>query len=877
MSRLLYTQPQPQPLSLSLSGQLVAPTRQAARDFAAPHCQLEGLARRCLGQADWQVAPTLSARRQLRASVQAVLEPRDPLGTSRAVKPALDALLRANLDLERLQAEAAPRVADLARLAQHYRQALAERRLVDPADLLWKATELGQPSDRRAYLFYGYFQPRRDQLAWIDAIAGPGSQWWLPWGANPRFSSNQRAIADLQQRGWQTVEGETGGDRLGDRLQARWLAAAGEPVAGARVAAYPNQEAEVRSVLAQVKARLADGVPARDLVLVARDERSYGPLLAAIAWEYGVPLRLLYKIPLRETRLGAWLALVAAAIQNDFPYELTAQMLAHPLAQQLSPEAWEQARQRRPRGLAAWQACGCDLSAYVWPDETAPRAVWMQHWRDFCQANQVRHRASHWPAEILAYNGLQAALDDLTAVSPEPLSGSDFWQELLDWLDLLATPAQPGRGGVELHSPLTLFGARYAEVFVLGAAEGTLPATLENDSWLDFHARRHLAAAGFDLEAAPEMANREALSFYFLLGLPEMGLHLSYPERRDRDPQLPSPHLATLGLEPVAPTAVPLASPEEERRAKLLTAADLDEVGQQARRAWEIERRRERAEPPDEYDGVIGVPLDPAVQTLSATQLQELGQCPFKWFAKRLLRLQEPPEAAADLEISERGRLYHRCLELVLQDGQTRLEVAQVSLAALSEAFRAAEQELALPERPAWTVQREEHLATLHLNLQPDNSHFLAPGAAIADRERTFTLDNWHGLRLTGKIDRVDREPEGLRVLDYKTGSSVAKVQDASGAATLEVQLAIYSAAIAQAFGEPPHRAQYYSLTKREIINAAPSEAADLEAFAARVSAHLAAGSYPVAPDREQTACTYCPYDLVCRRGPRLQRRGSID
>jgi len=874
MSRLLHTQPQPQPPLLS--GQLVAPTRQAARDFVAPHTQLEDLARRSLQQAGWQVAPPLSARCQLRASVQAVLQPRDPLGTSRAVKPALDTLLRANLDLERLQAEAAPRIADLARLAQHYRQALTERRLVDPAELLWKATELRPPGDRRAYLFYGYFQPRRDQLAWIDAIAGSGSQWWLPCAANPRFSNNQRAIADLQQRGWQTVEGETGGGRLGDRLQARWLAAAGEPVAGARVAAYPNQEAEVRSVLAQVKARLADGISACNLVLVARDERSYGPLLAAIAWEYSVPLRLLYKIPLRETRLGAWLALVAAAIQNDFPYELTAQMLAHPLAQQLPAAAWEQARQRRPRGLAAWQACGCDLSTYAWPAETAPRAVWMQRWRDFCQANQVRHRASHWPAEICAYNCLQDALDDLATVAPEPLSRQDFWQELLDCLDLLTTPAQPGRGGVELHSPLTLFGARYAEVFVLGAAEGTLPALLENDPWLDFHARRQLAAAGFDLEAALEIANRDALSFYFLLGVPGECLHLSYPERRDRDPQLPSPYLATLGLEPVAPTAVPLASPEEERRAKLLTAADLDEVGQQARRAWEIERRRESAEPPDEYDGVIGVPLDPAAQTLSATQLQELGQCPFQWFAKRRLRLQEPDEAAADLEWSERGRLYHRCLELVLQDGQTRLEVAQVSLATLSEAFQVAEQELALPERPAWTVQREEQVATLYLNLQPDNSHFLAAGAAIAGCELTFTLNNWHGLRLTGKIDRVDREPEGLRVLDYKTGSSVAKVQDASGAATLEVQLAIYSAAIAQEFGEPPHRAQYYSLVKREVIKAAPSEAADLEAFTARVRAHWAAGAYPVAPDREQTACSYCPYDLVCRRGPRLQRKGKV-
>ena len=46
-----------------------------------------------------------------------------------------------------------------------------------------------------------------------------------------------------------------------------------------------------------------------------------------------------------------------------------------------------------------------------------------------------------------------------------------------------------------------------------------------------------------------------------------------------------------------------------------------------------------------------------------------------------------------------------------------------------------------------------------------------------------------------------------------------------------------------------------------------------LTAFAARVQGALETGHFAVEPDADGTACEYCAFDLVCRKGPRLERK----
>src|SRR5690606_22294844 len=124
----------------------------------------------------------------------------------------------------------------------------------------------------------------------------PGSVAVLPAG----FAASEAAATQLAARGWSVERDELVGDGPGPRLAARFTAsragAAARPEDGAAAAAFrlADEEDEVRFALSRVQRLLADGVPAERIVLVARDERGYGPLVKAVGAEFGVPVRLAY-------------------------------------------------------------------------------------------------------------------------------------------------------------------------------------------------------------------------------------------------------------------------------------------------------------------------------------------------------------------------------------------------------------------------------------------------------------------------------------------------------------------------------------------------------------------------------------------------------
>jgi CRISPR/Cas system-associated exonuclease Cas4 (RecB family) len=67
--------------------------------------------------------------------------------------------------------------------------------------------------------------------------------------------------------------------------------------------------------------------------------------------------------------------------------------------------------------------------------------------------------------------------------------------------------------------------------------------------------------------------------------------------------------------------------------------------------------------------------------------------------------------------------------------------------------------------------------------------------------------------------------------------------------------------------------AYYYSLTKGERIRGKRLSAGELADLAEGAKASLEDGY--LLPDRLQRDCAFCDFDLVCRRGPRLDRKGE--
>ncbi len=834
---------------------VVVPNPRAARRVGAPFVSLEVLARRALPP-ELGVAPPLVLSQAHRA-VLAGRGSRDPAGEARATSDAVAALLRSGAELKAL-ARLGGRLGERAEEALALSERLAEVGLVHPASVLHEAARWVRPEP--LYVF-GYPHLGFDQRAFLERAAGEGSVLVFPDPGAPFAAPARDAAEALERAGWRVERVRSKVATPGERAARRF---AGEhEEAQVEVLALPDPEAEVRAVLAQVKALLLEGVPSHRIALVTRDDAAIGPLALAVAWEYGVPLRALYAVPLADTRLGGWVSTLLEAAATDFPFEATARLLVHPLGPGLSPEAWEGARRTHPSGPEAWRSLGAPEALFSLP-QRARRGVFAEALRRALEGLEVRRRALPWPREVLAYHAL---LDGLRTL-PDPgedLTLADFRAEVAELLQAETVPAAPGRGGVELHTPLSLAGAEYDHLFVLGLNEGRFPPPVRDDPALDFFELRRAAEAGFPAESPTEAAHREALHLFTLLSGARRRVVLAYNHRDGG----PSPFLAPFGEgHPPEPVA---ASREEARRAWLRGGSGAgDPVLPYARAAREVELAREGPGTPDAHDGVTGRPVDPAGRAFAVTELEALGQCPFKWFAGRLLGLAEPEEAPEELDASLRGQLYHEALARAVRPGES----PRAAEDRLEDAFREAEEALGLSRLPGWHGERLEHLARLRRLVASDA--FAQEGAVTVAVERSFEGIEWRGFRVQGRLDRADRVGGEVVLYDYKAGKSVpGGVKDEQGRLKLDFQLPLYREVAPELFPGLKVGAAYYLLVGAAKAESARIQSSALDDLAGRLRRHLEEGDFRVEPDVGQEACSFCPLDLVCRRGPRLWRKGD--
>ena len=868
--------------------QVITPSKAIASYLRVPHYSLESLTQNMVRLRGIRLASALLSRRLMQNAVREVIDTKDIEGTAKAFLPTVKDLLRNNIDLKQLQVASDLRIHQIGNLAIAYRHQLRQTKHIDAAELYWQGST--NISYQKTYTFYGYFAPEKGELAVIDAIAGQDSVLVLP--LEDLYPQNQQAMTWLQSRGWEWLRdssyfeqsrksqgiGAVGGTKeqtVNQKLPQCFKQSSTLP-AGVKLNVFPNLIEEVRGVLTQVKILQSQGVSTQDMVLATRDERLYGETLMDMAWEYNLPVQVCYEIPLEQTRLGSWLKLLLEVVSDNFPFEATARLLSHPLVKQMPLEIWSAARETHPQGLIAWQELGVDLNLLDFPNSCS-RSVWLSHLFNILSSWEILENAKSWAREIVAYYRLQSGLKELSQ-SEALLNKTAFSNEISEILALLTIPAQPGRGGIDLHCLTSLWGTSYPYVFVLGCAEGILPQAIADDQILDFHSRKQLGKQGFNLPTAIDMAMKETFDFYCMLKVPTQQIIFSYPESIDCRPVIPSPYLSRLGLKPSPVRNLPLASIEQARQLylrqpNLLPTDSKSWLISEIHHALQVESNRESAVAPDEYDGVIRVSIDSQDKIFSASQLIQLGQCPFKWFSARLLKLQELVEAESDLDAATRGNLYHRCLELSLVNIKTADDLAKFSKSQLAQAFAIAEQELKLTELTGWEAQRQEHLNLLSLNLAA--AEFLPPEREVVATETKFEMQ-WHGLEIRGQVDRIDRTAAGLTVIDYKTSSTTpAGIKDSIGKANIDLQLAVYQDAIAKQYpGEVIDTAAYYSLTKQKTISRPKKDVTELATFAQQVKAHLQQGYYPVAPDIERKACRYCDYDLVCRQSDRLSRKG---
>ncbi|MDD7968521.1 PD-(D/E)XK nuclease family protein [Actinomycetospora lemnae] len=476
------------------------------------------------------------------------------------------------------------------------------------------------------------------------------------------------------------------------------------------------------------------------------------------------------------------------------------------------------------------------------------------------------------PEDSSAARKIASTLDAAAGMSGRPSRRA--LRELLE-LELDVVLDRVGTIGVGVHvGPVTEgIGDDVDEVFLVGAAEGLLPARTADDPLLPDRVRERTAGALPTISERSARQHRHVLAA--LAAAPPGCRTMSFPRgdlRRGGERQPSRWLLASLrtisGRPDLQPsrwreiekhleastsytgsvTTTPEPAHAQEWRQRAAVEGSLGEDDAALRRARALRRGRSG---PDftEYDGDLAgedLPVPTEVDGLSPTALEDWARCPHAYFLRRLLGVApvEEPDEIVQISALERGNVLHAVWERLVTDalcegwapsaGQAWPELARERLALLAEdefvKARARgvtgfpllweqDRRVLLRDLEAWLVKDDERRARLDEAVPVGAEHAFGREGSPAVR---LDLGDGRTLRLQGRVDRVDRRRGGgLVVTDYKTG----KTDLYRGKLTPEeptdhgqrLQLPVYALAAREAFGraDTPVRAEYWFTSLR--------------------------------------------------------------
>jgi ATP-dependent helicase/nuclease subunit B len=317
------------------------------------------------------------------------------------------------------------------------------------------------------------------------------------------------------------------------------------------------------------------------------------------------------------------------------------------------------------------------------------------------------------------------------------------------------------------------------------------------------------------------------------------------------------------------------------------------------------------------YDGLIafaprdGVPtelateiarkLDPvtAPWPISASRLAVFARCGFQYLLECVLRLEpvEEPEERRRLDPLERGLTFHEVAERFLRERRDRGELplrdtaeGRRRLAQIADECLDALVQKSPPRFTVlWEKERARFQATMrewfqrelegaskavpaHFELAFGVSREAAPGEPHLREPLSVDLGEGRTLRVSGKIDRIDRRPDGTLVLrDYKTGRAP---RDDGGLfrGGRQLQIPFYILAAARMFPDTPVVEAFLDYVDggRQVgLDPALVRSDSFRSLLRGLVDAIGKGVFV----QEPTACEWCNFKVVCGPTPLLKRR----
>jgi ATP-dependent helicase/DNAse subunit B len=598
-----------------------------------------------------------------------------------------------------------------------------------------------------------------------------------------------------------------------------------EPGTAVRLLEGGGERAELELVAGEIRRLLAAGVAADEVAVLVRTPGVALDLLEEVFAAAGVPFALQRHRPFGDTAVGGALLGLLRCVPSGVPpaagvgggelSDLLAWLRAPGLLERPALADWLELTARRTGVLDAQRA----------------RALWEErHWRleaiDRLAEAQERgslalveraERELSWlfcaprraGAQVLAGDELEDGaalaagrralkeLRELARIAPElaPTLAGELARSLERVEVLGGEGARPG--AVAVLDPLALRARRVRAVFVCGLQEGVFPARARPQPFLAEEERRRLAeVSGLRLGELIDALAAERYLLYAAVSRPQEQLFLSW-HVADDDGQASS---RSLFVDDVCDLFAESLSRQAARRP--LGAVDGVPAG----------GSREAPVPVDRWLHDERLLAQLRARPWSASSLERWIGCPTAWFVERMLN---PGALEPDPEPLARGGLAHAALRDTLEGLRRETASARLTLANLARARELLATALAENEGTYQLSVAPERRVAVRRRLQVDLERYLNHAAAAESPLEPsalevgfgFTaedehgqdgdlpaLELGHGMRLRGRIDRIDVSAGGDAVVyDYKGSRAPAGarwIKDAS------LQVALYMRAV---------------------------------------------------------------------------------
>lgn len=770
-----------------------------------------------------------------RLSLESYIRVREFAGFRRALVGAIEELASAGGTSELLERSGAN--ADFALLFRHVLSELKQR------DWHLRSALLGRAAERiaqegagpvRTVWMTGFFSFTPLELEVIRALSAHVnltvtlSEWS---GAEPAFRT-LRGFANEERRYERTA-----------------------PDAARVVVKAPTLDQEASDLARRILVEVEQGRQFRDIGVLLRSADPYAGALRTALDRFGIPARFYFGSPLPSNPTAGYLVAVVEAMLQGWEHEAALSALrmpGSPLEQTAIADHFDHAvREALPNsGLEALRE-QVPLQPYfdylqqmtAWSPQTLLPREWAARFLTLRRLvappladTPYGHSDSLlWREQALAIKAFEECVEETgnTLTTARPIRCLDFFEALKTVLAAQTLRNIDHRRNV-VHI-IDAFEARQWKlpvVFVPGMLEKQFPRYHPESPVVPDAVRLSLQAMGVPLRTSWERQGDERFLFDLALTRATDKVVLSYPELNAKgDLNLPSFFLEH-------------AKPYVEERSVETRPAPI--------------RKFQRVAFGSIYDEALRLHLASRHTSFSATRIESFLQCPYQFFAARTLKLKTPPEAPEDrLNVMVQGNIAHAALE--------RCYAHQVPIeTAFESAFLEACAAERIPDGYRTEAVRLELLHNVKLLYEQGN---LGPGV---EYEKLFEIEI-EGLKLTGKIDRIEVDESGrAAIIDYKYKrkervKDIAKEWQRGGL----VQAGLYVLG-ARSLKHDPARVSYVGF-KRDVhqIHWHGDEVATLAREAIERVIQAVQGIRegriePLALDEDK--CRYCDYAMACRK-----------